>query len=226
MVPPGSYTVEMVAGGVTTRQPLEIVEDPRILASGITNADLVAHFFRRAEGLLRKGGGFGLIASNTIAQGDTRESGLRQMIAHGTVLYRAVRRLKWPGEAAVVVSVVHGVKRPDRVPPPRIDGRPVSRISAFLVNGDNDDSPMPLAANEAKAFQGSIVLGMGFTFDDAAAARGTASSLAEMERLIAKEARNAERIKPYLGGEEVNNDPRHLHDRYVIDFEDFPLRRE
>lgn len=190
------------------------------------NADLVAHFFRRAEGLLRKGGGFGLIASNTIAQGDTRESGLRQMIAHGTVLYRAVRRLKWPGEAAVVVSVVHGVKRPDRVPPPRIDGRPVSRISAFLVNGDNDDSPMPLAANEAKAFQGSIVLGMGFTFDDAAAARGTASSLAEMERLIAKDARNAERIKPYLGGEEVNNDPRHLHDRYVIDFEDFPLRRE
>lgn len=44
MVPPGSYTVEMVAGGVTTRQPLEIVEDPRILASGITNADLVAQY--------------------------------------------------------------------------------------------------------------------------------------------------------------------------------------
>lgn len=190
------------------------------------NADLVAHFFRRAEGLLRKGGGFGLIASNTIAQGDTRESGLRQMIAHGTVLYRAVRRLKWPGEAAVVVSVVHGAKRPDRVPPLRIDGRPVERVSAFLVNGDNDDSPMPLAANEGKAFQGSIVLGMGFTFDDTAAAKGTGSSLAEMERLIAKDPRNAERIKPYLGGEEVNNDPRHEHHRYVIDFEDFPLRKD
>lgn len=190
------------------------------------NADLVAHFFRRAEGLLRKGGGFGLIASNTIAQGDTRESGLRQMIAHGTVLYRAVRRLKWPGEAAVVVSVVHGVKRPNAVPPLRIDGRGVARISAFLVNGMNDESPMPLAANEGKAFQGSIVLGVGFTFDDVAAANGTASSLAEMERLIAKDPRNAERIKPYLGGDEVNNRPRHLHHRYVIDFEDFPLRRD
>lgn len=42
MVPPGSYTVEMAAGGVTSRQPLEIVEDPRVLASGITNADLTA----------------------------------------------------------------------------------------------------------------------------------------------------------------------------------------
>lgn len=190
------------------------------------NADLVAHFFRRAEGLLRKGGGFGLIASNTIAQGDTRESGLRQMIAHGTVLYRAVRRLKWPGEAAVVVSVVHGVKKPERVPPLRIDGRAAGRISAFLVKGDNDDSPMPLASNEGKAFQGPIVLGMGFTFDDAAAAKGSANSLAEMDRLVSANPRNAERIKPYLGGEEVNNSPSHSHHRFVIDFEEFPLRRD
>lgn len=190
------------------------------------NADLVAHFFRQAEGLLRKGGGFGLIASNTIAQGDTRESGLRQMIAHGTVLYRAVRRLKWPGEAAVVVSVVHGVKRPNDTLPVRIDGRPVERISAFLMNGTVDDSPKPLAANGGKAFIGTYLLGVGFTFDDIAATKGTATSLAEMERLIAKDPRNAERIKPYLGGDEVNNHPRQLHHRFVIDFEDYPLRRD
>jgi hypothetical protein len=190
------------------------------------NADLVAHFFRRAEGLLRKGGGFGLIASNTIAQGDTRESGLRQMIAHGTVLYRAVRRLKWPGDAAVVVSVVHGVKRPDRVPSLQIDGRAVERVSAFLVNGDNDDSPMPLAANEGKVFQGSKIYGSGFTFDDAAASNGNASPINLMKRLIEQDPRNVDRIKPYLGGEEINNDPQHSHHRYVIDFEDFPLRRD
>jgi len=186
----------------------------------------VAHFFRRAEGLLRKGGGFGLIASNTIAQGDTRESGLRQMIAHGTVLYRAVRRLKWPGEAAVVVSVVHGVKKPDQVPPLRIDGRPADRVSAFLVNGDNDDSPMSLAANAQTGFVGTYVLGKGFTFDDDAAAKGEANTLEVMEELILADPRNANRIKPFIGGEEVNNHPRHLHHRYVIDFEDFPLRRD
>ena len=39
------------------------------------NADLVAHFFRRAFGLLRIGGTSGLIATNTIAQGDTRSTG-------------------------------------------------------------------------------------------------------------------------------------------------------
>src|SRR5205807_2460996 len=34
------------------------------------NSDLVAHFFRRAFDLLRNGGAFGLIATNTIGQGD------------------------------------------------------------------------------------------------------------------------------------------------------------
>jgi hypothetical protein len=47
-----------------------------------------------------------------------------------------------------------------------------------------------------------------------------------MRALIEKDPRNAERIFPYIGGEEVNNDPRHAHHRYVIDFADFPLRRE
>jgi hypothetical protein len=61
------------------------------------NADLVAHFFRRAYALLRQGGTFGLIATNTIAQGDTRASGLRWLCTHGCTLYHARKRLKWPG---------------------------------------------------------------------------------------------------------------------------------
>ncbi len=43
------------------------------------NADLVAYFFLRAARLLRRVGGFGLIATNTLAQGDTREVGLDQL---------------------------------------------------------------------------------------------------------------------------------------------------
>ena len=46
------------------------------------NADLVAHFYRRTFNLLRDGGAFGLIATNTIAQGDTRSSGLRWICKH------------------------------------------------------------------------------------------------------------------------------------------------
>jgi hypothetical protein len=67
------------------------------------NADLVAHFFRRGFNLLRSGGTFGLIATNTIAQGDTRSTGLRWICSHGGTIYAARRRYRWPGQAAVVV---------------------------------------------------------------------------------------------------------------------------
>jgi hypothetical protein len=188
------------------------------------NSDLVAHFFRRAFGLLRKRGVFGLIATNTIGQGDTRTTGLTAILSAGGAIARAVRRLKWPGEAAVVVSVVHVASGP--VDTPVLDDRPVRRISAYLVEGDLDTTPVSLASNSGKAFQGSILLGLGFTFDDEAAAKGKAETIATMRQLVETDARNATRIFPYIGGEEVNSDPRHAYHRYAIDFFDRPLRRD
>jgi hypothetical protein len=189
---------------------------PAIHQGSDGNADLVAHFFRRAFNLLRHEGTFGLIATNTIRQGDTRASGLSVILQNGGVILRATRRLKWPGEAAVVVSVVHVGKGGTIAPV--LDGLHMKRISAYLVAGDLDTSPAPLAANSGKAFVGSYVLGMGFTFDDVAAAKGIASSLNEMEALLTENPRNLERIFPYLGGEEINNHPNQAHSRFVIDF--------
>lgn len=185
------------------------------------NADLVAHFFRRAFNLLRRGGAFGLLATNTIAQGDTRSSGLRYLAKHGGAIFSARRRYKWPGQAAVVVSVVHVFKGTFEGRP-SLDGKPAERISAFLFHRGGDDDPVRLAANAGKSFQGSIVLGMGFTFDDTDA-KGLATPLAEMRRLIAENPSNADVIFPYIGGEEVNTSPTHAHHRYVIDFYDRPL---
>lgn len=188
------------------------------------NADLVAHFFRRAFGLLRPGACLGLIATNTIGQGDTRESGLRALIEAGGAVSRATRRLPWPGEAAVVVSVVHVAK--GAAPGPVLDGRPVRRISAYLVEGNLDASPARLLANADKSFQGAILLGKGFTFDDVAASKGSATSSADMNQLILSDSRNAQRIFPLLGGEEVTTHPSHAYSRWCIDFEDFPLSRQ
>ncbi|MCZ7657703.1 MAG: hypothetical protein M5U07_07515 [Xanthobacteraceae bacterium] len=180
------------------------------------NADLVAHFFRRAFGLLRKNGCFGLIATNTIGQGDTRSTGLAAILGKGGSISRAVKRMRWPGEAAVVVSVVHVLKGPARSA--ILAEQYVRRISAYLTQGDLDSSPTRLTANARKAFQGAIVLGIGFTLDDIAAAKNEAESLTSMRALIARNPRNAERIFPYLGGEEINSSPTHEHYRYAIDF--------
>ncbi|MFN6344080.1 MAG: Eco57I restriction-modification methylase domain-containing protein, partial [Cyanobium sp.] len=187
------------------------------------NADLVAHFFRRCFHLLRPGGSLGLIATNTIAQGDTRSTGLR-WICHedqkGTI-YASRKRTKWPGVAAVVVSVVHLQKGP-YAGRKLLDGRPVEKITAFLFANGGSEDPKQLAANAGKSFVGSYVLGMGFTFDDSGPADddtpGIPSPIATMQRLIAENAKNAEVIFPYIGGEEVNSSPTHDHKRYVINF--------
>jgi hypothetical protein len=179
------------------------------------NADLVAHFFRRAFDILRNNSAMGLIATNTIAQGDTRSTGLRPICNQGGRIFQAERRRKWPGQAAVVVSVVHVAKNCTLAIPCRLDGKTVDRITAFLFHAGGNDDPVRLRANENKSFVGSYVLGMGFTFDDT---NPEATSLAQMERLIEKDPRNQERIFPYIGGEEVNTSPTHSHHRYVINF--------
>jgi hypothetical protein len=181
------------------------------------NSDLVAHFYRRAFTMLRSGGCFGLLATNTIQQGDTRATGLRPICQQGGTIYAARRRLKWPGAAAVVVSVVH-VCRGRISGPFDLDGRQVPLITAYLFHAGGNDDPATLRANAGKSFQGSIVLGMGFTFDDTDT-KGVASRVAEMHRLIAKDPHNAERIFPYIGGEEVNTDPTQAYHRWVISFE-------
>jgi hypothetical protein len=182
------------------------------------NSDLSAFFFRRAFNLLRQGGTLGLIATNTIGQGDTRSTGLRWICQHGGMIYAATRRKKWPGQAAVIVSVVNIYKGPI-AGPYHLDGRPVSIITAYLFHAGGHDDPVKLRANAGKSFQGSIILGMGFTFDDTAR-DGVANPLSLMHEVIASEPRNAERIFPYIGGEEVNDSPTHAYHRYVINFGD------
>jgi hypothetical protein len=180
------------------------------------NADLVAHFFRRAFTMLRQEGCAGLVATNTIAQGDTRSTGLRWICTHGGVIYRALRRYVWPVPgAAVIVSVVHFAKSEAPPLPCVLDGRRVPRITAFLFHDGGHEDPATLAANEGKSFQGAIILGLGFTFDDTSR---DATPIAEMERLVAKDPRTRERIFPYLGGEELNTSPTQSHHRYVINF--------
>ena len=188
-----------------------------------SNSDIVAHFFRRAFYLLRQSGAFGLIATNTIGQGDTRSTGLRWICHHGGEIYRVQRRLKWPGDAAVVVSVVHIAK--GRYSGSRaLDGRETDRITAFLFHDGGHDDPEKLKSNAGKSFVGMFLRGMGFTFDDSDT-KGVTTPLTEMHRLIEENPRYLDVIFPYIGGEEVNTNPTHAHHRYVINFHNWPLRR-
>ncbi len=180
-----------------------------VLANGARgSADLVAYFFLRAFALLKANGNIGLIATNTIGQGDTRVVGLGQMVDSNFTITRAVRSQNWPSAgASLEFAAVWGSRGAVGGSIPRIsDGLSVERISTLLEPGMNAD-PVRLAENVGIAYQGCIVLGMGFVLD-----------VAEAQEWIATDPRNAEVLFPYLNGEDLNSRPDSSASRWVIDF--------
>jgi hypothetical protein len=123
-------------------------------------ADLVSYFFRRSFQLLRNDGVFGLIASNTISQGDTRKAGLKAIIDSEGRIVRAIRRYKWPGEAAVVVSIVH--VRKGETASYFLDDKAVSTITCFLLSSGPNEDPKSLVENSGGAFEGMVPYSDGF----------------------------------------------------------------
>ena len=100
-----------------------------------------------------------------------------------------------------------------------LDRCEVDLITAFLFHRGGHENPATLRANAGRAFSGAKIYGQGFIFDDTDK-NGRANPISTMDELIAKNPRNAERIFPYIGGEEVNDSPKHAHHRYVINFGD------
>jgi hypothetical protein len=183
------------------------------------HCDLVAYFFRRAFSLLNSSGCLGFISTNTISQGDTREGGLSEIIKAGGKIIRAVRRLRWPGEAAVIVKVLH-ISKSTSVPA-YLDGKSVRRISSFVVEGDTDTSPNRLA--NAYYSLGSKIYGQGFLFDDHDVKASPLSLLQEIKKHHPIEV---QRVFPYIVGEDLNKSPQHSSIRFVIQLSDLETERE
>lgn len=178
------------------------------------NADLSAYFFLRAGQLARQFGDVALLATNTIAQGDTREVGLEQLVERGFTIPRAVVSRPWPGGASLAVSQVW-MRRGKWLGQYILDDVPVSGITAFLAERDEvSQKPVTLAANAGKSYQGTIVLGKGFLLSQERA-----------EQLIASDGRYMEALSPYLSGEDLNSRPDQSPSRWVINFHDWPLDR-
>ncbi|WP_438006402.1 type IIL restriction-modification enzyme MmeI [Sorangium sp. So ce321] len=178
------------------------------------NADLAAHFFRRADSLIGSHGMLGFIATNTIAQGDTRASGLQHLVAGGAIIYEATKSLPWPGQAAVAVSVVHAAKgTPANGVRARLDGVSVATINSRLRAGAERADPLDLQANKLLSLGGCFIMGTGFILSEE-----------ERERFVRVDLKNTERIFPLLGGEDLNTNPRQKSSRFVIDFGDASLR--
>jgi hypothetical protein len=189
--------------------------------SGGKAVDLVAHFFRRTNNLTRFAGNFGLIATKTISEGDTRAAGLKEICKSGSHIYEARRRFRWPGLAAVVISVIHVVKG-ENTRTALLDGRPVSGINSFLFPLSEEFEAKRLRSNKGLSFRGCDIYGLGFLFSDEGEA-DLAGTISQMKDLIQKSPSNSEVIFPFIGGKELVTHPRQMHHRYAINFADMTL---
>jgi len=177
------------------------------------SADLCAFFFLKAASLLCKGGTCGLLATNSISQGDTKEVGLDQIVKGGDVIYRANKSSKWPGDANLEIAKVWIFKGPFRGNL-LLDDAGVSGISSLLDDGSVSGQTYRLQENQAIAFYGSVLSGSGFVL----------TGIEAME-LATEGSNDIVVVQPYLGGLDFNSRPDQSASRFVINFRDWPLGR-
>ena len=180
-------------------------------------ADLCAYFFVRANQLVRKNGTFGLIATNTISEGDTREVGLGQLLALGSTIYRANSSVRWPGDASLEVAEVWCQRGPRVTGGSAVlDGKEVNMISSFLSDSARLQSqPHRMEANKGMACEGSKPLGMGFVLSEE-----------EATSLILRDAHNKAVLFKYINGDDLNSHPQQLPSRWIVNFHDWPMDKE
>lgn len=176
------------------------------------SADLVAYFVLRAASVVRRNGKIGLLATNTISQGSTREVALDTLGDRAWTTFRAWKSRPWPGDASIQIAELW-MHNGDWEGVQVLDGEVVRGISSSLDPSSRiTGRPERLAANAGKSFQGSIVLGEGFVL-----------APAEAQTLLDRDARNRDVLFPYLTGQDLNSSARHSPSRWVINFFDWPI---
>ncbi|MCQ3923388.1 MAG: restriction endonuclease [Rhodocyclaceae bacterium] len=176
-------------------------------------SDLVVYFVRRIYSLLRPGGFTAFITTNSIKDGDIRKDGLEQVLAQGGAINMAVRGIKWPGLAKLVVSLValhKGEWRGKRV----LDGKEVPVISAYFEDSEDAGEPKLLPENTNRMFEGSKWTGDGFVI-----------SPEQAHQIVCSDPKSSEVVKQLINGDELNNHPLQEPPRRTVYFSDWSLTK-
>ena len=174
-------------------------------------SDLVVYFVRRIYNLIRPNGFTAFITTNSITDGDIRRDGLEQVLAQGGAINMAVRGIRWPGRANLVVSLV-ALHKGDWRGKRALDGREVLVINAYFEDSETVGEPQVLLDCGDMVFTGYHFWGDGFVLTHTEAATLTRTN-----------SRNAEVIFPLINGDEINNVPDQKPGRSIINFSDWTI---
>lgn len=174
-------------------------------------ADYVVYFIRKAHDELKPGQRAGLVATQTIRKGASRDASTEYIIENGGTITEAISSQPWSGDAQVHVSIINWIKAEE--PGPHIlwlqNGelkQEVDRISGALSGNTDLIAAKSLVVNQRpkRFFQGQTPQQAAFVVSAEAAVE-----------LVQADSRTAEILKPYLIGKEIGTQTKPL--RFVID---------
>lgn len=174
------------------------------------NADYCTFFFHRAYQETRIPGFFSYLATKTISEGDTRESGLDLLTDEGAAIFRAYTSLPWPGSASVLISLIF-IARHGWHCEAALNDASVPAISNSLTGtlSTGEESAYHLASRQSQVFQGCAVAGDGFLLTES-----------EAEKLLAASPANSEIVRQYITGSTFCNNPDYRPTGWIIHFFD------
>lgn len=174
--------------------------------------DLCAYFFRKAYAKLTSKGCLGMVATNSIGEGDTRDASLTSILnKNGTIIY-AISSFDWPGEAALHVAIIVITKNTWnnlRI----LDGCQSKYINSGLKDAFEMLGPKQLNEKIAQGFLGTTVYGTGFFLSNI-----------DEQQLIRIDENNKKFIRPFLNGEDVLNTSIPVPSRKVLYFQGMTLQ--
>jgi hypothetical protein len=153
----------------------------------------------------------GLVGTNSVAQGVTRNASLAYITENKGILTNAVSTQVWSGTANVHVSIVNWVKNKKDVPKDLyLDGQKVKHINSSLKAETDYTAAKKLPENMGKSFQGCELSGKGFVI-----------SAETAKTWITADKNNKNVLKPMIDGKSLVTPGIELE--WVIDFNDMPL---
>lgn len=180
-------------------------------------ADYCVYWFRKTHDQLMPGGRAGLVGTNTIRQNYSRQGGLDYIVKNDGTIVEAVSSQEWSGAAAVSVSIVNWVKGEHTGEKILyyVDSEGIlQRIELDLIPSSLNPDVDVTGAQALRSNTKPKVCHQGQTHGH----EGFVLPKREAEILLAKDAKLADVLFPYLIGDEMIGEPGSSFGRYVIDF--------
>ncbi|MEG4146656.1 DNA methyltransferase [Microcoleus sp. Pol12B5] len=175
--------------------------------------DLCSYWFRLAHNHLREDCRAGLVATNTISQGQSRQATLDYIIQNSGYIYDAISTQPWSGEAKVHISIINWLKTCDNQELTcRIDYQVISHINSSLKAEVDVSQAVKIKANLSQCFEGVKPTGKGFIVTEK-----------EVKQWIKADRKNQEVLKLFSMGSNLAQSPHGKPERWIIDFDNRSL---